>query len=111
MTNVHKRKTIGTGDFFQIITKINGKFSAITGIIKDKAGKELTDEQGIKRRCKEYTKDLYRNQGTHTTFSLTEYDDEPPILLEEVTAALKKIAVGKAPGDDGLPIELVKEAG
>ncbi|PIK36297.1 endonuclease/exonuclease/phosphatase family protein [Apostichopus japonicus] len=39
------------------------------------------------------------------------YEDEAPIIEEEVRKAVKSLANGKSPGSDELPIELFKEVG
>ena len=41
----------------------------------------------------------------------TEYEDEPTILESEIRWPLNKVANGKAPGVDNIPIELLKAAG
>ena len=48
-----------TRDLFK---KINtkGTFHAKMGSIKDRNGMDLTEAEDIKKRCKEYTKELYK---------------------------------------------------
>ena len=49
-----------TRDLFKKIRDTKGTFHAEMGIIKDKNGMDLTEEEDIKKRWQEYTKELYR---------------------------------------------------
>ena len=79
------------------------------GTIKDKNGRDLADTEEIKKRWKDYTEELYKND-------LNELDNyngvvshpEPDILECEVKWALGSIAVNKASGCHGIPVELFK---
>ena len=83
-----------------------GTFHAKMGTIKDRNGKDLTEEEDIKKRWQEYTelykKDLHEpdNHGGVTTHL------EPDILEYEVEWALGSITTNKASGGDGIPVEL-----
>ena len=77
--------------------------------IKDIHGRDLVDFEEIKKRWKEYTKELYRKDPNE----LDNYDSvvsrpEPDILESKVKWALGKTAVNKASGCDGIPVELFK---
>ena len=77
------------------------------GTIKDRNGRDLTEEEEIKKRWQEYTKKLYKK-------GLNDPDNqdaviihlEPEILECEVKWALGSIAANKASGGDGIPVEL-----
>ena len=55
-------------DLFKKIRDIKGTFHAKMGTIKDRNGMDLTEAEDIKKRCQEYTEELYKNilmtQGT-----------------------------------------------
>ena len=68
---------------------------------------DLTEADDIKKRCQEYTEELYKkdrhNQDNHDGV-ITHL--EPDILECEVTGALESITTNKASGGDGIPVEL-----
>ena len=68
---------------------------------------DLTEAEDIKKRCQEYTEELYRKDlndpGNHDGV-ITHL--EPDILECEVKWALGSITVNKASGGDGIPVEL-----
>ena len=48
-----------TRDLFKKITDTKGTFHAKMGLIKDRNGLDLTEEEDIKKRRQEYTEELY----------------------------------------------------
>ena len=75
--------------------------------IKDRNGIDLTEAEDIKKKWQEYTEDLYKKH----LHGLNNHDDviphlEPDILECEVKWALGSIAMNKASGGDGIPVEL-----
>ena len=68
---------------------------------------ELTEAEDIKKRCQEYTEDLYKKDlhdpDTHDGV-ITHL--EPDILDCEVKWALGSIIMNKVSGRDGSPVEL-----
>ena len=48
-----------TRDLFKKIKDIKGTFHAKMGSIKDRNGMDLTEAEDIKKRCQEYTEELY----------------------------------------------------
>ena len=98
-----------TRDLFKRIRDIKGTFQAKMGSIKDRNGKDLTEAEDIKKRWQEYTEGLYKKD-------LHDVDNhngvithlEPDILECEVKWALESIAMNKASGCDGIPVELFK---
>jgi len=50
-----------TRDLFKKIGAIKGTFHARMHMIKDRNGTHLTEAEEIKKRCQEYTEELYKN--------------------------------------------------
>ena len=88
------------------ISDTRGTFHARMGSIKDRNGMDLTEAEDIKKRWQEY-KELYKkdlhNPDNHDGV-ITNL--EPDILECEVKWALESIAMNKASGGDGIPVEL-----
>ena len=88
------------------IRDTKGTFHAKMGSIKDRNGRDLTEED-IKKRWKENTEELYKkdlhdpdnHDGVITHL-------EPDILECEIKWALGSITTNKASGGDGIPAEL-----
>ena len=77
---IEESNTMGkTRDLFKKIRDIKGTFHAKMGTIKDKNGMDLTEAEDIKKRCQEYTEELYKrdlhdpdnHDGVITTYSQT----------------------------------------
>ena len=88
------------------IRDTKGTFHAKMGSIKDRNGLDLTEAEDIKR-WQEYTEELYKKD----LHDLDNHDGvitplEPDILECEVKWALESIAMNKASGGDGIPVEL-----
>ena len=49
-----------TRDLFKKIRDTKGTFRANMGSIKDRNGMDLTEAEDIKKRCEEYTEELYK---------------------------------------------------
>ena len=49
-----------TRDFFKKIRAIKGTFHVKMGTIKDRNSMDLKEAEDIKKRCQEYTEDLYK---------------------------------------------------
>ena len=68
---------------------------------------DLTESEGIKKRCQEYTEELYKKD-------LHDPDNHdgmithlgPDILECKVKWALRSITTNRASGGDGIPLEL-----
>ena len=88
-----------TRDLFKKTEDIKGTFHAKMGTIKDRNGKvDLTEAEEIKKRCQEYTEELYKkglNDLNNHNGVVTHL--EPDILECEVKWAF---------GGDGIPAEL-----
>ena len=89
-----------TRDLFKKIRDTEGTFHAKMGTIKDRNGKDLTEEEDIKKRWQEYTelykKDLHDPDDHDAVIT----DLEPDILECEVKWALENITTNKASGGD-----------
>ena len=79
--------------------------------IKDNNGNIVTDRGKIVQRCAEFYGKLYSSTIDRPTISRTHRDPVPQVTCSEVENALKYMSNGKAPGPDGLVIELIKESG
>ena len=51
-----------TRDLFYKIRDTKGTFHAKMGSIKDRNGMDLTEAKDIKKRCQEYTEELYKKE-------------------------------------------------
>ena len=68
---------------------------------------DLTEAEDIKKRCQEYTEELYKKD----LHDRDNHDDvithlEPDTLESEVKWALERISTNKASGGDRIPVEL-----
>ena len=97
-----------TRDLFNKTRDTRGTFHANMGLIKDRNGMELTEAEDIKTRWQEYTEELYKNDlhGPDNHDGVITHL-EPDILECEVKWALESIAMNKASGGDGIPVELI----
>ena len=77
------------------------------GTIKDRNGMDLTEAEDIKKKCQEYTEELYktdRHDPDNHDGVITHL--EPDVSECEVKWALGSITTNKASGGDGIPAEL-----
>ena len=111
MNNAKKQREatekVKTTDIFKRIGNIKGTFHTKLGTIKDRKGKHVIEAEEIKKRQKEYTEELYRedlnDQDNHNGIVP---HSESDILECEVKWALGSTAANKASGGDGIPAEL-----
>ena len=97
-----------TSNLFKKTGDTKGKFLASLGVIKEGNIHDQTEEE-IKKRWKEYTRELYKK-------GLSDLDNhngvvaslEPTILEYEGKWALGNITTNKASVGDGIPAELFK---
>ena len=96
-----------TRDLFKTIRDTKGTLHTKAGSIKDRNGMDLTEAEDIKKRCQEYTEELYK-KGLHDpdNYSGLITHLEPDILECKVKGALGGITMKKASGVDGIPVEL-----
>ena len=79
------------------------------GTIKDRNGMDLTEAEDIKKRCQEYTEELYKkdlHDPDNHNGVITHV--EPDIVECEVKWVLRSITTNKASGGDGIPVELLQ---
>ena len=70
---------------------------------------DLTEAEDIKKRCQEYTEELYKkglNDPDSHDGVITHTHVEPDFMDCEVKWALGNITMNKASGSDGIPTEL-----
>ncbi|XP_064622635.1 uncharacterized protein LOC135484871 [Lineus longissimus] len=87
--------------------------------IDDADGNLLAEKPDITKRWHEYCSELYNYQITAEQEVLQELKDktteqvdpDPEILESEVEAALKSLKLGKSPGIDNIPTELLASGG
>ena len=94
-------------DLFKKIRDIKGIFHAKMDTIKYRNSKDLTEAEEIKKRWQEYTKELYKkglNDSDNHDVVVTHL--KPDILQCEGQWALGSMAMNKASGGDGIPVEL-----
>ena len=98
-----------TRDLFRKIRDTRGTFHAKVGSIKDRNDMDLTEAEDIKKRCQEYTEEMYKKDlhdpATHDAV-ITHL--QPDILECEVKWILGSTTSNKASGGDGIPFELFK---
>ena len=66
----------------------------------------IFEREKILERWAEYIGDLFSD--TRPPLPTPSNDRGPPILKEEVERAIRKSQGGKAPGDDGITVEMIK---
>ena len=96
-----------TRDLLKKIRDTKGTFHAKMGAKKDRNGMDLTEEEDIKKRWQEYTKELYKKDlpGPDNHDGVVTHL-EPDILECKVKWALGSIPMNKDSGGDGIPVEL-----
>ena len=79
------------------------------GTIKDRNSRVLVNAEEIKKRWKEYTEELYKNDLNELDYynGVVSYP-EPDILECKVKWALESTAISKASAGDEIPAELFK---
>ena len=95
-----------TRDLFKKIRDTKGTFHAKMGSIKDRNGRDQTEED-IKKRWQEHTEELYKkdlHDPDNHDGMITHL--EPDILECEVKWALGSITTNKAGRGDEIPVEL-----
>ena len=95
-------------DLFKKIRDTKGTFHAKMDTIKDRNGRDLTEAEDTKKRCQEYTEELYKkdlhNPDNHSDV-ITHL--KPAILEWEVKWALESISTNKTSGGNGIPVEIL----
>lgn len=97
-----------TRDLFVQVRTIWTPFQACKGIIKDKNGRVLTDQQDIRGRWQEYTRELYASTSNGEQPNNDPVEIEPAILNEEVIWTVQQLPNNKAPGFYCIPAEMLR---
>ena len=99
-----------TKTMFAKVREITRKATPRMGSLKAREGHIIADGEEIKNRWKEYTEELYsEDKRVKKEFvDVTEFEKEPEVMEAEVEWAIKQLKDNKAPGQDGIPIELIK---
>ena len=92
-----------TRDLFMKTGDIKRTLHARMGTIKDRKGKDLTEVENIKKRCQEYTEDLYKK-------CFNDWDTHEGVVthLEPDILQCGSITMNQANGGEGIPAELFK---
>ena len=104
---IENNSTGKTIHLFKKTGDTKGTFHARMVMIKDRNSKDLTEAAEIKKRCTEYTEELYK-KGLN---DLNYHNDvvthlEPDILECEVKWTLGSISTNQTSGGDGIPAEI-----
>ena len=97
-----------TRDLFKKIRDTKGTFHAKMGLIKDRNGMDLTEAEDIKKRWKEYTEELYKNDLHDPDNHNGVITHLEPDILEEVKWSLGSITTKKANGSDQFQLNYFK---
>ena len=63
----------------------------------------------LMKRVREHYQELYSNKIHIEEYDLEGGEDKPLILVDEVKLAIRNMKTGKAPGEDGNTIDMIKE--
>ena len=110
------RKTEAMKSFYKKVKSMRERDQPYCPIttIKDAQGQIITDKHQIEQRWGGYFEGLLNpNEDTRdNNFSAQDIlEHEPEILRSEVEESLKSAKTGKAPGIDGISIQIIKAAG
>ena len=110
------KKGMETGDSknaYSTLKSLTKSSQLRTAVINYQDGKLITDREKVLKRWTEYCKGLYNYEihpdisSLQTDLPSTDGEDSLPILKEEVEAAVQSLKLGKSPGVDNIPYELV----
>ena len=104
-----------TGGMYAGIKQATGPVATKSAPLKTKEGDIIIDKKKQMERWVEHYLELYSTQNVVTEAALNaidqlpvmeELDEEPTV--EELSKAMDALATGKAPGEDGIPAEVIK---
>jgi len=99
-----------TRSLFKLIKSLVNERKVGLNVIKSSAGKVLVEPEAIASRWKEYIEELYYDEDSDQQRS-TNVTLEPSPLRSEVEKAMQSVNLKKAPGADGVPVELLRYGG
>ena len=99
-----------TKEMFEKVRAITKKPTPKMGSLKTRDGRIIGDEEGMKKRWREYSEELYSEDKRvkKEIYDLTDDGKEPEVMEAEVEWAIKQLKDNKAPGSDEIPIEMIK---
>ena len=106
-----------TKEVYSTIKKITNKSTIRMQTVKSKDGVILTEMKDVQNRWKETYEELYNKQNpinnvfAETIPQMANMDNEPELLKEEISSAIRKLSDGKAPGYDNITAEELKATG
>ena len=104
---------------FSLTKCYRGRYNELSYAVKDRNGELLMEPERIAERWREYFSQLLNvggidGEGQETVPVLDDLQhdgQESQITLEELKAAISQMKRGKAAGDDGIPVEILKAGG
>ena len=103
---IENNLTVDSKYMYSKIKDIKGtKGCTASNCIKAKDGNLLMEREDVLNRWSEYIEDLFQDDRGEKPIIKKDMDG-PPILKEEVSAAIRKMKHGKAVGPDNIPIEV-----
>ena len=94
---------------YQTVKKLTKQFQPRTVAINNSIGQKLVEPEEVCQRWMDYCEELYDGDSDDTQIDVQE--KEPPPLKEEIKRAILQSSKRKAPGPDGIAIELLKFGG
>ena len=103
--------------FYSTLKQLRQKKQVQLKNIKDKNGNIIIENEKIMERWREYFEDLTeerQNKNNYEEMIHQEYDVRQSlqeITMDEVVQAIKRLKIGRAPGDDNITAEMLKYMG
>ncbi|GFR88239.1 hypothetical protein ElyMa_000765700 [Elysia marginata] len=87
---------------------VSRKTCSSTGCLKAKNGNIIMENCKILERWAEYIHELFDGNRKHDHNIMKRNFAGPPIMKDEVRAAIRKMKAGKATGPDGVAVEMIE---
>ena len=107
--------TGNTGSMYAGIKEATGPCATKSVPLKTKTGEPITDQRQQMARWVEHYLELYATQNVVTDAALNAIEELPVLdeldaepTEEELSKAIDCLSTGKAPGEDGIPAEVIK---
>ncbi len=104
-----------TGSLYAGIREAIGPCATKRVPLKSKSGEPITDQQQQMERWLEHYRELYATQNVVSDTALNAIPDLPVLdeldaepIEEELSKAIDCLSTSKAPGEDGIPSEIMK---